>query len=127
MKIDISPHGYFEKKTDYFDAYGIQTAIGSINAQIDGVDFDVQEMRNKILTTLNRIEEIDKAARNFLNLKASQDVKLSGGLIEPSLLFVSDCGMGDFSIFYSGTSVDDETFYGVEFQNFEAFDLTIGD
>ena len=49
-----------------------------------------------------------------------------GVLIEPSILLSDENNEGHFTLFYT-CSNDDEIICGVEFREFEPFDLTIGD
>lgn len=127
MNMDLSPYGFLEYKGDHYIGFAFQTSIGSVDIQIIDSGFSPQDMKPKILGVLKRLRDVDTKARLYLDNHASEDLKLSGGLLDPSLQFQSNDPDGTFVIFYSGSRKDDEMCYGVEFQQFEPFDLLIGD
>ena len=127
MNIDLPPYGFLEHKGNHFHGIGLSTAIGPVDGQIDGVDFSVPDMQSKILSVLGMIQEIDSQARAYFEKHASDDVKASGGLVEPSLLFCPSDDAGTFVLFYSGSKEDDDMCYGVDFQDYAPHDLIIGD
>jgi hypothetical protein len=88
---------------------------------------DVDGLSSRVVAMLQRIADIDSEARTYLAVNAPEDVEHAGGLIMPSLNFWSDEPCGSFTIFYHGSDEADEVLYGVEFRDFRAFDLVIGD
>jgi hypothetical protein len=123
MDIDLGQYGMLEDKGDHCLGTGLPTEIGPVDAQIDGTTLPASH----VIAVLDRIKEIDAGARAYLDAHAPEDVQASGGLIEPSLLFRPENEAGSFTLFYSGSRKDDEMCYGVEFREFNPFDLTIGD
>lgn len=123
MNIDLGHYGILEDQGDYCFGTSLPTEIGPVDVQVDGTKFSASD----IVSVLKRMKEIDAQARGYLDAHALEDVRASGGLIEPSLFFRPEDKAGSFTIFYSGSRKDDEMCYGVDFQNFQPFDLTIGD
>ena len=126
MNIDLGQYGSLDHQGDHYFGPGLRSEIGPVDAQVDGVDIPAA-MQAHIAAVLDKIKELDAEARAYLDAHAAQDVEVSGGLIEPSLLFRPEDEVGSFVLFYSGAREDDEMCYGVDFRDFRPFDLTIGD
>ncbi len=119
--------GKLQFKEDHWECWDIPTKIGSVDLQVDSGSIERSTLLMKVQAIFNQIDLIDEKARKYLAQKVPPDeLNTFGDLIEPSILFSNEDNEGHFTLFYT-CSNDAEIVCGVEFNEFEPFDLTIGD
>jgi hypothetical protein len=112
---------------DHWECWGVPSTIGPVDLQVDSISIDQTSLPEKIRSIFSQIETIDSRARGYLtsNMPSDELVAL-GELIEPSILLLDENAEGNFTLFYS-CSENEDAICGVEFFNYEPYDLTIGD
>ena len=119
--------GALKFKGDHWECFAIPTVIGPVDLQIDSKSIDEFFVANKIKALFKQIEIIDNKARRYLRHHVSEDELIEfGELIEPSILFSKQDNEWKLTLFYS-CSNNNEIDCGVEFKDFEPFDLIIAD
>ena len=125
--IIIDGVGILQYEDDHWECWAVPTPIGPVDLQIDSKSIDQSLISEKIRTAINEIERIDNKARKYLCDNVPEDeLIVFGELTEPSLLFSNEDNEWKLTIFYS-CSNNDGIDCGVEFKDFEPFDLTISD
>jgi hypothetical protein len=126
-ELTIQNVGTLEFRNDHWECWDIPTNIGSVDLQVDSLSIEHTTLPRKIQAIFSQIELIDEKARKYLNQNVPRDELIAfGNLIEPSILLSDEDDEGHFTLFYS-CSNNDEMVCGVDFNEFEPFDLTIGD